>query len=144
MEKISPKSVKDIEKSRFWSRSRDFCQFLEGFGVGFGEFGLGKKVSVLVSEDLVSEKNYGFRLQRIWSRKKNQFRKIWYRKKKFRFRKIWYRKKSLGIGFGQNFGIIIQCTAVARIFEFYLWSHNCLHLISLFKCESESESGARI
>ena len=28
--------------------------------------------------------------------------------KKSRFRKIWYCKKSLGIGFGQNFGIVIQ------------------------------------
>ena len=46
MEKISPKIVKDIEKFR----SRDVCQFLEGFGIGFGEFGLGKKVSVSVSE----------------------------------------------------------------------------------------------
>ena len=26
-----------------------------------------------------------------------------------RFQKIWYRKKSLGIGFGQIFGIVIQC-----------------------------------
>ena len=43
MEKISPKIVKDIEKSRFRSRSRDFYQFFEGFGIGFGEFGLGKK-----------------------------------------------------------------------------------------------------
>ena len=83
LEKISPKSVKDIEMSWFWSRSRDFCQFLEGFGIGFGEFGLGKKVSVLVSENLVSEK-------------------------KSQFQKIGYRKKSLGIGFGQNFGIDIQ------------------------------------
>ena len=45
--KISPKIVKDIEKSWFRfrsrSRSRDFCQFLEGYGIGFGEFGLGKK-----------------------------------------------------------------------------------------------------
>ena len=32
LEKISPKIVKDIEKSRFRSQSRDFCQFLEGFG----------------------------------------------------------------------------------------------------------------
>ena len=46
---------------------------------GFGEFGLGKKVPVLVLENLVSAK-------------------------KSRFRKIWYRKKSLGIGFGK-FGI---------------------------------------
>ena len=50
---------------------------------GFGEFGLGKKVPVLVLENLVSAK-------------------------KSRFRKIWYRKKSLGITFGQNFGIVIQ------------------------------------
>ena len=91
-----------VEIELFWIKGGLY------FDIRFGEFGLGKKVSVLVSEDLVSEKNYGFRLQRIWSRKKNQFRKIWYRKKKFRFRKIWYRKKSLGIGFGQNFGIVIQ------------------------------------
>ena len=42
-------------------------------------------ISVSVSKNLVSEKKY-----------------------RFRFRKIWYRKKSLGIGFGQNFGIVIQ------------------------------------
>ena len=54
MEKISPKICKDIEKSRFRSRSRDFCQFLEGFGNGLGKFGLGKK---------------------------SQFRKTWYQKK---------------------------------------------------------------
>ena len=50
-----------------------------------------EKVSVLVSENLVSEK-----------------------KSLFRFRKIWYWKKSLGIGFGQNFGIVIQCWAVSH------------------------------
>ena len=40
----------------------------EGIGIGFGEFGLGKKVSVLVSENFVTEKsvcfgfgNYGLR-----------------------------------------------------------------------------------
>ena len=49
-----------IQKSWFRSWSRDFCQFLEGFGVGLGEFGLGKKVSVLDSENLVSEKSFGF------------------------------------------------------------------------------------
>ena len=43
LEKISLKIVKDIEKSWFWSWSGDFCQFLEGFGIDFGEFGLGKK-----------------------------------------------------------------------------------------------------
>ena len=74
---------KDVEKSRFRSRSRDFCQIFEGFGFGSGQFGLGKKVSVSVSENLVSGK-------------------------KSRFRKIWYRKTSLGIDFGQNFCIVIQ------------------------------------
>ena len=61
--------LKDIEKSQFRFQSRDFCQFLEGFCIDFGEFGPGKK---------------------------------------FQFRKIWYRKKSVGIGFGQNFGIVTQ------------------------------------
>ena len=61
---------------RIWSREKSLS-------FGFGEFGLGKKVSVLVSENLVSEK-------------------------KSQFQKIGYRKKSLGIGFGQNFGIDIQ------------------------------------
>ena len=94
MEKITPKICKDIEKSWFRSRSRDFCQFLEGFGIGFGKFGLRKKsrfwfrkiwsrkkVLVSVSENLVSDKKY-----------------------RFRFRKIWSRKKSFGFGFGK-FGI---------------------------------------
>ena len=46
LEKISPQIVKDIKKSRFRSWSRDFCQFLEGFGIGL--------------ENLVSEKSLGF------------------------------------------------------------------------------------
>ena len=33
------------------------------------------------------------------------------------FRKIWYQKKSLGIGFGQNFGIVIQWLPMARLLE---------------------------
>ena len=129
-----------------------------GFSLGLETFANFWRVSVLVSENLVSGKKSRFWFRKIWSQKKIMgfgyrefglekrisFGKFGIEKKKFRFRKIWYRKKSLGIGFGQNFGIIIQCTAVARIFEFYLRSHNCLHLISLFKCESESESGARI
>ena len=32
------------------------CQIFEGFNFGFEKFGLGKKVSVSVSENLVSEK----------------------------------------------------------------------------------------
>ena len=92
----------DIETSPF----RDFCQFF--------------RVSVSVSENLVSEKKSQFR--KIWSRKKvsvsvseslvstrkSRLRKIWSQKKslgfsfrefglwkKFRFRKIWSRKKVL-------------------------------------------------
>ena len=60
-------------KSRFRSRSQDFCQFLEDFGFGFRKFGLrkksrfrcrtiwcGKKVLVSVSLKLVSEKSVRF------------------------------------------------------------------------------------
>merc|ERR1711954_438812 len=63
---------------KIWSRKKSL-------GFGFGKFGLGRKVSVSVSEKFGLGK-----------------------KSRFRFRKIWYRKKSLGIGFGQNFGIVIQ------------------------------------
>ena len=66
-ENIWRRPPKDIEKSRF--RSRDFCQL--GFGIGFGEFGLGKKVSVSVSENLVSGKKFRFR--KIWSQKSLDF-----------------------------------------------------------------------
>ena len=59
---------------RYWFRKKNL-------GFGYGKFGLGKKVSVSVSEILVSEKKY-----------------------RIRSRKIWYRKKSLGFGFG-TFGI---------------------------------------
>ena len=61
--------------------SRDFCQFFNSLGIGIGKFGLGKKVSVSVSKNLVSEK-----------------------KSRFRYRKIWSRKKSLGIGI-EKFGL---------------------------------------
>ena len=62
----------------------------KSLGFGFGKFGLGKKVLVSVSE----KGGLG-------------------KKSRFRFRKIWYRKKSLGIGFGQNFGIVIQCLYIS-------------------------------
>ena len=58
---------------------------VSGKSLGFGKFGLGRKVLVSVSEKFGLGK-----------------------KSRFRFWKIWYRKKSLGIGFGQNFGIVIQ------------------------------------
>ena len=82
--------------------------FFEGFG--FGEIGHGKKVSDLVSENLVPEKNYQFGFRRIWSwswKKKYQFRKkVSVSEKSFGFGKFGW--KSLGISFGQNFGIVIQ------------------------------------
>ena len=52
--------------------------------LGFGKFGLGRKVSVRFGKNLVSEKSFGFG-------------------------KFGIVKKSLRIGFGQNFGIVIQC-----------------------------------
>ena len=71
------------KKYRFWFRKNLVLE--KSLGIGFGIFGIGKKVSVSVSENLVSEK-----------------------KSRYRLRKIWYRKKSLGIGFVQIFGIVIQ------------------------------------
>ena len=62
--------------------------FFEGFGFSFGEFGLGKQVSVSISENLVSEKKYGIG------------------------------KKSLCISVGQNFGIVIQWTALRYLYLF--------------------------
>ena len=62
--------MSDFQRLTF--QFRNFCQFFEGIGFGFGKFGIGKK-------------------------------------SRYRFRKIWYQKKSLGIVFGQNFGIVIQC-----------------------------------
>ena len=41
--------------------------------LGFGIFGLGKKVSVLVLENLVSEKKSRFWFRRIWSKKSISF-----------------------------------------------------------------------
>ena len=57
----------------------------KSLGIGLGKFGLGKKVSVSVSENLVSEKKSRY----------------WYRKNLSRI-------KSLGLGIGQNFGLVIQ------------------------------------
>ena len=68
------------------SRFRNFCQIFEGFGFGFGKKSrfrknlVSEKVSVSVSENLVSEEKY-------------------------RFRKNLVSEKSLGFGFGK-FGIV--------------------------------------
>jgi len=81
-----------MQKSRCRSQSRDKLQFFgesryryrkiwsrkKSLGIGIGKFGLGNKVLVSVSENLVSEN-----------------------KSRYRSRKIWSRKKSLGIGIGK-------------------------------------------
>ena len=67
------------KKSRFRFQKNLVSE--KSLGLGFGKFGLGRKVLVSVSEK--------FGLGKM---------------SRFRFQKIWYRKKS----FGQNFGIVIQ------------------------------------
>ena len=98
------KDVKDVEKSRFWSRSRDFCQIFEDFGFGLGKFGIGIKVSVSVSE------KFGLG-------------------KKFRFRKNLVSEKSFGFG---KFGIIKKVSVsvsvkflVSSFSATNLWPDNC-------------------
>ena len=63
LEKISPKIVKDIEKTRFqkvWSQKKSI-------GLCFGKFGIRKKVSN--SENLVSEKKSRYRFRsKFWYR----------------------------------------------------------------------------
>ena len=93
---------------------------------GFETFAKSLRVSVSVSENLVSEKKSRFRFRKnLVSEKSLGFgfgkfglgRKVSVsvsekfglgKKSRFRFQKIWYHKKSLGIGFGQIFGIVIQ------------------------------------
>ena len=72
----------------------------KSLGFGFEKFGLGKKILVSVSEKFGLGRKVSVLVSEKFSLRK---------KSRFRFRKIWYRKKSLGISFGQNFGIVIQC-----------------------------------
>ena len=84
-----------VEIELFWIKGR-LC-----FDIRFGGFGLRKKVSVLVLDNLVSEKSICF--GQFGLQKKYLFRKIWSQKKnRFRFRKILWRKRSLSFG---KFGI---------------------------------------
>ena len=69
------------------------------FGFGFEEFGLGKKSRFRFRKNLVSEKSLGFS-----------------------FGKFGIVKKSLGIGFGQIFGIVIQCLAPLGNFVDNTWA----------------------
>ena len=92
----------DSLKLRDWhfgfetSRFRDFCQFFKGFG--FGGFGFGEKVSV--SENSVSEKVSVSVSEKLVSEVSLSFGEFGLGKK-FPFRKIWSKKKSLGFGFGK-------------------------------------------
>ena len=94
-----------------------------GFGLGRETFANFWRVSVLVSENF-SENSLGFGLENLVSEKvlvsvpENLVLKkvsvsvsenlVSKKKSHFWFRKMWYRKKSLGIGFLQEFGIVIQ------------------------------------
>ena len=112
------------KKSRFRFRKN----LVSEKSLGFGKFGFVKKVPVSVSEkfglgkkprfrfrfqkNLVSEKSLGFGFGKFGFGKKSRFR---FRKNLvseksigFGFGKFGIVKKSLGIGFGQNFGIVIQ------------------------------------
>ena len=68
------------------------------FSLGLETFANFWRVSISVSENLVLEKSMCFGFRKFGLGKKSLFR----------FWKIWYRKKSLGIGFGQNFGIALS------------------------------------
>ena len=115
------KNLVSEKKSRF----RFQKNLVSEKSLGFGEFGLGRKVSVSVSEKFGVGKKYRFR---------------------FRFQKIWYRKKSLGIGFGKIFGIVIQwwrpCFLKSRAESHANFCHYHylvpLNVISIiFKCQSK-------
>ena len=91
----------------------DLSRILRSLGFGFGleTFANFWRVSVSVSENLVSEKILGFGFGEFSLGKKVSVSEnlVSGKKSRFWFRKIWYWKKSLGICFGQNFGIAIQC-----------------------------------
>ena len=110
MEKISPKIVKDIEKSRFRPRSRDLCQFLEENLVSEKSLGFG-------SENLVLEKSISFGFSEFGLGKKYRFRNNWSLKQSlgFGFEKFGIGKKSFSIDFGQNFSIVIQCFLLRKM-----------------------------
>ena len=92
---------KDVEKSRFRSRSRDFCQIFEGIGFGFGQFGLGKKSRFRKS--LVTEKSLGFEKFGLGKKVSVSVSEKFSlgKKSRVRFWEIWSRKKSIGFGFGK-------------------------------------------
>ena len=70
-----------VSEKKYRFRFRNFCQIFEGFG--FGKFGLGKKVLVSVSENLVSEKKVSVSVsENLVSEKESRYRyrsNFWYR-----------------------------------------------------------------
>ena len=104
------------------SRFRNFCQFFEGIGFGFGKFGIGKKVSVSVSENLVSEKKSRYRFRKIWYRKKVSVsvseNLVSEKKSRYRFRsKFWYRHSVLGCKPLFNCWVIYYHILTARVIK---------------------------
>ena len=78
--------------------------------LGFETFAKSLRVSVSVSENLVSKKKSRFRFRKKLVSEKSLgfgFEKFGLGKS-IGFGKFGIVKKSLGIGFGQNFGIVIQ------------------------------------
>ena len=92
-----------------------------GFGLGLETFANFWKVSVLVSENLVSEKKSHIWFRNIWSRKKSislGFGEFGLGKKvSVSVLKNLVSEKSLGIGFAQNFGIVIQYLQVDLLLQ---------------------------
>ena len=97
-------SEKKYRFRKIWYQKRSL-------GFGFRIFGLGKKVSV--SEKFGLGKKSRFRFRKIWCWKKSLgtgFGKFGIGKKvSVSVLENLVSEKSLGIGFGQNFGIVIQC-----------------------------------
>ena len=94
---FGPKNSNFACKSQIFRIS--FQKMLRSLSLGLGLETFAKFLRVSVSKNLVSEKKVSVSVSEKFGLGK---------KSRFRFRKIWYRKKSLGIGFGQNFGIVIQ------------------------------------
>ena len=95
-----PQKIINTFKSLGLGLSLETCDiFFESLGIGIEKFGLGKKVSVSVLKNLVSEKKS--RKKVLVSVSKNLVSE---KKSRSRYWKIWSRKKSLGIGLG-NFGL---------------------------------------
>jgi len=121
---------------KFFSSTRPEIDISVSKLLDFETFANFLKVSVSVSENLVSEKKSRFRFRKTLVSekslgfgkfglgKKSRFRKIWFRKKKsrFRFRKTLVSEKSLGFG---KFGLRkekIQITKTVLVVMSQIWN----------------------